>query len=150
MALLALVALLGAGALPVFEAFADSAKPAAIHCGAKRAKQYAVPKARQYLVPVAQLMRVDEGVFELEIGKTIDLTDRKILLAIKYDSRRRCCRITLNGRRENYEIGTRIDLKQERNTKSFVADKEVCFLDVVDIADPKGAPGIATFRLHCL
>lgn len=116
------------------------------------AKVFQLPEARRLVVPIAKLMRVDEGVFELGIGKTIDLTDRKILLAIRlYGTRDTCCEITLNGGNAGRpEPGLRIDLKGLRSTASFVEDKEICVLDVVDIALPKGAPGIATFRLHCI
>jgi len=111
-----------------------------------------VPPARQYLVPAAQLMRVDEGVFELEIGKTIDLTDRKMLLSVtSRGSNKDCCTIAVNGSRVNWNgVGSRIDLKRESSTRQFVEDKDVCYLDVVDIALPKGAAGIATFRLYCV
>lgn len=110
-----------------------------------------VPEAKKYLVPVAQLMRVDEGVFELEVGKTIDLTDRKVLLGV-VKRRDECCIITLNGDtiKTHSFVGERFNLKRERSSASFVKDKDVCVLDVVDVALPKGAPGIFTFRLHCL
>ena len=118
----------------------------------KPAGMMQVPQAKRFVVPVAQLMRVDEGVFELEIGKTIDLTDRKILLAIRpYGTRNACCELTLNGiTASRPEAGLRINLKDLRSTATFVEDKEICVLDVVDIALPKGARGIATFRLHCI
>lgn len=111
-------------------------------------------KAKLYVVPVAQLMRVDEGVFELDVGKTIDLTNRKILLSIHTvgtGNRMRCCDIRLNGDRVLWNaVGHRFDLKSLRSTKSFVEDKNECFLDLVDLALPKGMRGIATFRLHCI
>lgn len=119
---------------------------------AKPAVLIPVSEAQKYLVPVSQLMRVDEGVFELEVGKTIDLTDRKLLLGISYRRRRECCNLTLNGDtiKTHSFVGKRFNLKRERSSASFVQDKDVCFLDVVDVALPKGAPGIFTFRLHCL
>jgi hypothetical protein len=132
--------------------FAAGGKPAEFKT-VKVAKRFPVPVAKSFVVPVAKLMRVDDGVFELEIGKTIDLTDRKILLAIVLTGGRRkeCCKITVNGGRISWRsVGTRIDLKRERSTAAFVEDKDVCYLDIVDIALPKGAPGIATFRLHCV
>lgn len=111
-----------------------------------------VAKGERIVVPAAKLMRVDEGVFELEFGKTIDLTDRKILLSIGYRGRRKeCCTLRINGRTMSFNgPGTRIDLKRERHTAGFVEDKSVCFLDIVDIALPRGTNGIATFRLHCI
>lgn len=112
-----------------------------------------VPEARKYVVPAAQLMRVDEGVFEVPADSTIDLTDRKILLSVTtYASGRekKCCNITFNGDRQSWRaVGHRFDLKRIRGTKSYVEDKAECFLDVIDVATPKGAPWLATFRLHC-
>ncbi len=128
--------------LPV-KAIADSNKPA---------KFFPVANAKTLLVPVAQHMRVDEGVFELEMGKTIDLTDRKILLSIR-GKRKDCCYMFLNGTPINRiysRPGRRFNLKDETSTEKFVEDKDVCFLDILDIALPKGVPGIVTFRLHCL
>ena len=132
-------------------AHAQSDKPAIVK-PVQMAKVFQLPEARRLVVPVAKLMRVDEGVFELGIGKTIDLTDRKILLAVRlYGTRDTCCELTLNGGNAGrLEPGSRIDLKGLRSTAKFVEDKEICVLDVVDILLPKGAPGIATFRLHCI
>lgn len=137
-ALLTLVALL----VPASVSAVSVVKPAVL---------IPVSQAQKYLVPVAQLMRVDEGVFELEVGKTIDLTDRKILLGVVKRSNE-CCIITLNGDtiKTHSFVGKRFNLKRERSSASFVKDKDVCVLDVVDVALPKGAPGIFTFRLHCL
>jgi len=132
--------------------FAQSDKPAVLR-QVKVAKLFPLPRAKRFVVPIAKLMRVDEGVFELEIGKTIDVTDRKILLSIRISSghRKECCIITLNGERASWRaVGSRLDLKKERSTSKYVEDKDVCYIDVIDIARPKGAPGIATFRLHCI
>ncbi len=131
-----------AAMFPPVSASANSAKPAVF---------MATPEAKQYLVPVAQLMRVDEGVFELEIGKAIDLTDRKILLSAHHRRKRDGADIKLNGKTvRGVTAGYRVNLKSVRSTAGFVQDKEVCFVDVVDVALPKGASGIVTFRLHCL
>jgi len=110
-----------------------------------------VPEAEKLVVPAGKLMRVDEGVFDLKIGRTIDLTNRRMLLAITYRGREKeCCDLILNGLRvSRWQVGSRIDLKEYRTTQEFVEDKNRCFLDVVDIVDPKGAPGMATFRLFC-
>ena len=110
-----------------------------------------VGEAEKLVVPAGKLMRVDEGVFDLQIGRTIDLTNRRILLAITYHGRdNECCDLTLNGRLVNlWQVGSRIDLKDYSTTKEFVEDKNRCFLDIVDIVDPKGAPGTVTFRLFC-
>ncbi len=111
-----------------------------------------VAEGRKLVVPAAKLMRVDEGVFEIEIGKTIDLTDRKMLLAVTYRGQnKKCCEIMVSGERVRWRsVGSRINLKDLRSTKKSLEDKDVCYLDVIDFALPKGAPGIATFRLNCI
>jgi hypothetical protein len=117
------------------------------------AQKLKLPEAQKLLVPVAQFYRVDEGVFELGENKTIDLTDRKILLGVKCyknhtgDKR---CDIYLNGNsvRSN-GVGSRFNLKNNRSTKAFIEDKDICVLDLVDAVLPKGAKAIFTFRLNC-
>ena len=155
---------------------------------AQGAKVKPVPRAETYVLPAAELPRVDEGVFEipvdgtidltdrriflsirsyrdwpdaprkccnllLNVGGTIDLTDRKILLSVtSFTSGRekKCCTIMLNGDRIPWRtVGHRFDLKQLRATRQSLDDKNQCFLDIVDVATPKGAPWLLTFRLHC-
>ena len=113
-------------------------------------------------VPAGKLMRVDEGLFTIKFGETIDLTNRRLLLTIKNgpvwgEDGRKCCQIAVSGQiitgqwaeAPNALIGKRIDLKRLKSTSSYVEDKERCFVDVVDVVDRKGAPGTATFRLFC-
>lgn len=100
----------------------------------------------------ATLMRVDDGVFDLVENGTLDLTGKRILLGFFRNER---CRdsgvdVRLNGRRDCVEVGERIDLKRNSATRDFVGDRENCFLDIVRIVAPKGAPATATFRLYCL
>lgn len=155
----AIVAILASLCLLSFQAHAQSNEPAVLKPLATgkthtlaTAKYLPVPEGEKLAVPTAKLMRVDEGVFELEFGKTIDLTDRKILLSIGYrGSRKECCILRINGKNMYFNgAGTRLDFKRERHIAPFVEDKSVCFLDVVDIALPRGTNGIATFRLHCI
>jgi len=104
-------------------------------------------------VPTAEFYRVDAGVFALRPGMSIDLTDRKILLTFTRDTRqfsRGRFDVLLNGDKEATNAGERIDLKRERSTRDFVADKAQCFLDVLSFVAPKGAPATATFRLNCI
>jgi len=117
-----------------------------------------VPEAEKLVVPAGKLMRVDEGVFDLKIGRTIDLTNRRMLLSIRYGRDKSSFHLTINGMTPqgnevvgnyNWSIGSRIDLKVMESTEEFVQDKNRCFLDIVDIVDPTGAPGTATFRLFC-
>ena len=103
----------------------------------------------------AKLYRVDEGVFELHPGKSIDLTDRQVLLSfvsklqdyLLADGR---FRLLLNGGSLTVAVGQRIDLKRFGSTRKIFEDKDECFVDVVDFVVPKGAPATATFRLSCL
>lgn len=99
----------------------------------------------------AELYRVDDGVFQLKEGKTIDVTDRFLLLAFRHG--KKCLEIVLNGRRSCIEVGKRFDLKGKHapfHLGELFQDKNQCFLDVVEIDAPKGADATATFRLHCI
>lgn len=103
----------------------------------------------------AKLYRVDEGVFELRVGKSMDLTNRQVLLSIPVQQDDRMFAqgrfaIGLSGLRLTVVVGQRLDLKRYPNTKKALSDKDECFLDVLDFVAPKGAPGTATFRLSCL
>jgi hypothetical protein len=119
-------------------------------------------ESERIAVPAGKLMRVDEGVFTVKFGQTIDLTNRRLLLTIKDgpvwgEDGPKCCQIAVSGQiitgqwaeDPNTLIGKRIDLKRLKSTSSYVQDKERCFVDVVDVVDRKGAPGTATFRLFC-
>ena len=106
-------------------------------------------------VPPAEFYRIDEGVFALRPGMSVDLTDRKILLTMRQDwqSGRQDTthfQYNLNGRRSRAQAGDRIDLKSNRATRDAVADKGSCFVDVVAFVAPRGAPPTATFRLSCI
>ncbi len=99
----------------------------------------------------AELYRIEDGVFQLREGKTIDLTDRFLLLA--FQQGKKCFEITLNGRRSCIEVGNRFDLKRKHASfrlGDLFQDKNRCFLDVVEISAPKGADATAIFRLHCI
>jgi len=104
----------------------------------------------------ATLMRVDDGVFSLQYQGTIDLTEKRVLLAFppqKNDIRNwqsGSFYITINGESNRVRIGNRIDLKRNRSTREFVKDRDVCILDVTNFIAPKGSPAVATFRLYCL
>lgn len=98
----------------------------------------------------ALLYRVDDGVFQLTEGETIDLTDRHLLLA--FQQGKRCFEIVVNGRKTCIEVGERFDLTRKSLFRlgDLFSDKDSCFLDVVKLEDVKGADAIATFRLHCV
>ncbi len=106
--------------------------------------------------PTAQLYRVDEGIFDIKLGQVLDLTDRKVLMAFsntisgntreaikKYQS----FRVLFNSSAVSFSLGQRLNLKSKFN--DIFKDKDECYLDLIGIATPKGAPVIATFRFHC-
>ena len=107
----------------------------------------------------AKMARVDEGVFELSEGKTIDLTDRKILLAVTANQNRafvteqNTINLMINGNwHKQARVGERIDILSGAHTYSFkdsLKNISKCVLDVIDIAVPKGAPIAVKFRLDC-
>jgi hypothetical protein len=101
--------------------------------------------------PTATFYRVEDGVFELREGsKAIDLTDQHLLLALRRN--RTCLAVVLNGREDCPKVGTRYDFKYPHGPfqlKYIFAEKKSCFLDVVDVQEAKGAPGVVTFRLYC-
>jgi hypothetical protein len=103
----------------------------------------------------AKLYRVEEGVFELRGGKSIDLTDRQVLLTLMPPQDARANQpgrflISLSGQRFMVTVGQRLDLKHYGTTRKVFADKDECYLDVIDFVAPKGAPATATFRINCL
>lgn len=121
--------------------------------------QEPLPSAVPQPVPPAMLMMVKDGVFELPLGKSMDMTDRKILLSFPSSQsyidrntgqfREGRFVISLNGDNESVNGGSRIDLKKFRATQSFVDDMDVCVLDIVELIQAKGASARAIFRLHC-
>lgn len=109
-----------------------------------------LPMASPVPVPAAKLYRVDDGVFEIEMGKPIDLTNRRILLWIG-PHRDGCCDLTLNGQRfAPWQAGSRLNLKEIPWTRQHVADRAECYLDIIEVVVPKGGKSTATFRLHCI
>jgi hypothetical protein len=106
--------------------------------------------------PTAVLYRVDEGMFDLRRGQSIDLTDRKILLTVKLEqspdlAERKRIQFSIMGLGWSAVPGERINLKQTgyETVNKIFADKTVCYLDLIDVAVPKGAQPVATFRFEC-
>ena len=105
--------------------------------------------------PPAELMAVKKGVFTLKQGQSMDLTDRGILLSFRSinvgpDGNVRGVVFTINGGGGGeFSIGSRRDLKGEMNTREFVKDLRMCFVDLVSAVAPRGAAPSATFRLLC-
>ncbi|MEM7775637.1 MAG: hypothetical protein AAF732_08515 [Pseudomonadota bacterium] len=112
-----------------------------------------VKSADAVLVPAAKLYRIDDGVFALRPGMSVDLTNRQILLT--FDPSPRSAReidfaILVSGRTMRVRAGTRVDFKRLRATEEFVKDKARCFLDVISYIKPRGAAPKATFRVSCI
>lgn len=119
----------------------------------------AFPAAAQEPVPNGLLMMVKEGVFELAHGKSIDVTDRKILVSFPktnsyFDKQTGEFKggnffVSINGDTEPAQAGRRFDLKKMRSTSKFVADTDVCMLDVVELIEAKGTAARAVMRINC-
>lgn len=115
--------------------------------------------------PTATLYRVDEGVFELRQGEMIDLTDRKVTLHfakkqnVELAQEQQIISVNISADYSHtwdLEVGHRFDFKNGYKNYGIakpggilMKDKAKCFLDLVDVAVPKGAPMIATFRFEC-
>lgn len=102
--------------------------------------------------PPAELFRVEAGVFALRLGQSIDITDKYLLLALT-TGQRDCLAVSIGGRKACIEVGERIDLTEPHGTLrlgDLFADRQQCFLDVVNIDAAKGMETIVTFRLHCV
>ncbi|MEQ1697381.1 MAG: hypothetical protein ABL901_16235 [Hyphomicrobiaceae bacterium] len=104
--------------------------------------------------PTATLYRVDEGMFDIKRGQSIDLTDRKVLMTFTLDqhgnmAETKNINISFNGQSGYWAPGQRIDMRNWGQLAKIFKDKSVCFLDYIDLAIPKGAQPIATFRFEC-
>lgn len=102
----------------------------------------------------AEFQMVKKGVFKMNAGESIDLTDRGILFRLgevrgKPGEQPGGVELRVNGDGSVYPIGYRIDLKRLRDTKEFVKDIANCYVDVVSATVAQGARPSATFRLMC-
>ncbi len=94
----------------------------------------------------AKLYKVEDGMFQLREGKTIDVTDQFLLLAFRHG--KKCFEIMLNGKSDCIEVGKRVDLKWPHAPFYFgdlFKDRNRCFLDVVEIDAAKGADATAAY-----
>lgn len=121
--------------------------------------QEPVAEAVKEPVKPALLTMVKEGVFELQHGKSIDVTDRKILLSFPkqnqyYSAEKGTFQegrfmIFINGDDQHAGGGQRFDLKKINSTAEFVKDTDVCMLDVVELIEAKGTVARAVMRINC-
>lgn len=89
--------------------------------------------------------KVDEGSFRLQVGRSIDITNKRYLLSlVELRSARRGINISLNGQRMKVDAGERLDLN-----RMFKMERRECFLDVLDRVAPDGSPPSVGFRLSC-
>ncbi len=124
---------------------------------AKQDKATLIPLKNAMLHKVAEalLHRVEEGVFQVQAGKSMDMTERKILLTFrglyghKRNKEEKKILITINGDTEIVMPGKRIDLLKHKVASKSLEGYSECFVDYVGLITPKGVPAKATFRLHC-
>ncbi len=120
-----------------------------------RAKLVPVKNAMLHKVAEALLHRVEGGVFQVQVGKSMDMTERKILLTFRelYGHKRNADEkkilITINGDSEIVRPGKRINLLKHKIASKSLEGYSDCFVDYVGLITPKGVPAKATFRLHC-
>lgn len=104
----------------------------------------------------ATLYRVESGLFDAELGKVMDLTDRQVLFKwfLRDESaenlkKKKYIRVQLNNKEIELNPGARLDLKNMYELKGDLEGKSRCLLDFIDAAFPNGGAAIATFRLNC-
>lgn len=136
---------------------ASMVSPSVANPGA--AKLQTVPHAKLKNAGDAKLIKVKEallhravaGVFQLDQGKSMDLTEQKILLSFRevYNDKTKRLLISINGRSDTINLGERINFLKHSETKQYMEGYTSCFLDYTGLITPKGVPAKATFRVHC-
>ncbi len=96
-----------------------------------------------------------DGVFDLREGKSVDLTKQQLLLTFKPNQRRETLEasridVMLAGSFIAMTPGQRVNLKTFPASAKELKDKDKCFLDLIEVVAPKGAPATATLRFSCL
>ena len=115
----------------------------------------AAPAAKQAAAAQPALMAiVGDGIFILKEGSSLDLTKNEILMTMprgqnKDNLERGAVQLLVSGQSLSMNLGGRFDLKTWSPTSKQVKDKDKCFLDLIDVVAPKGAPAAATFRFSC-
>lgn len=99
----------------------------------------------------ANLVRIDSGIFEIQVGRTIDITDEKLIFMITSvqgfdDPANIRVNFIFGGRQDHINMGKRVNLKSmSDDLKKF----KRCNIDLVKAEEVRGAPASATFRLDC-
>lgn len=123
---------------------------------AQTAKTEPAPQATLEPAPRAKLEVVTgQGLFDLRIGKSVDLTKNQWLLTFVHNQFSDSLQlgqinISVAGQHYTLSVGGRLDLKQFRATEQDARDKDKCYVDLIEVVAPKGAPATATFRFYCL
>ena len=123
---------------------------------AQTAKTEPAPQATLEPAPRAKLEVVTgQGLFDLRIGKSVDLTKNQWLLTFVNNQfpdslQQGQINISVAGQHYTLAVGDRLDLKQFRATEQDARDKDKCYVDLIEVVAPKGAPATATFRFYCL
>lgn len=116
------------------------------------------PSASRPAVPMfslsdnAQFLRVDEGIFEIQVGRTIDLTDKKLTFMISRienidQPAHSIVSFRIGGDSYSLEMGGRFDIRRHR--EKDLREYKFCYLDLIRVTEARGAPPSATFRLEC-
>lgn len=114
-----------------------------------------VKNAMLHKVAEALLHRVEGGVFQIQAGKSMDMTEHKVLLTFRslYGQKRNAeekkILIAINGHTDIIMPGKRINLLKHKKTAASLEGYTECFVDYVGLITPKGVLAKATFRLHC-
>lgn len=113
------------------------------------------PAAQQAAAAKPALMAiVSDGIFELRQGQSVDLTKKEVLVTftrqqVPAELEKGRIFLSIAGASRDLTVGNRFDLKTWSATQKAVSDKDKCFLDLIDVVAPKGAPPVATFRFSC-
>ena len=106
--------------------------------------------ASQVAVAPARLMAIiGDGVFEMRPGKSLDLTKSQILMTFVREWNEEVF-LKIAGTEHRMKVGDRLDLKHFGATTHQLQARDSCFLDLVEVVLPKGAPANATFRFSCI
>ncbi|MGE3916337.1 MAG: hypothetical protein AB7F78_11630 [Hyphomicrobiaceae bacterium] len=113
----------------------------------------AAPAAASAQAPLMAI--VGDGLFELRQGRSVDLTRKEVLMTFVRQQTPESLaagQISLQivGVGLHLKVGDRLDLKRWPYTSKLMADKDSCYLDLIDVVSPKGAPATANFRFTCL
>ena len=115
----------------------------------------ALPAKQQTAASSAQLMAVvGDGLIELKEGRSVDLTKNEVLLTMtrgqnKDALERGQVQFLISGQGAHMSVGQRLNLKDWGGLRQALKDKDKCFLDLIDVVAPKGAPAAATLRFSC-